>query len=285
MSDYHPVTPAASVPPGHLPVRIKMGVNFTVDGYVANALRNIERGLPEVQHFAPKRPESLLICGNGPSLGMCVTRLRKLAAKGHKVVACNKAYEFLKAAKVPVWAQAVMDSQPHCAGFVSHRDPITYLIASMTDPAVLDALGGLPNVYLWHAYQGGGEAETLDEYHPGRPMYYVAGGSTVTLRMINLGYVLGFRNFQLYGVDSCLRGRKLYATGETVEAGTIIARVGGKEFVTTTNMADQAFSFQTMMRSLPKIMPDATVSVHGDGLIVEMAREAHRNERKAANVE
>ena len=102
-----------------------------------------------------------------------------------------------------------------------------------------------------------------------------------------LGRVLfdeDFRDFQLYGVDSCLKGRRLYATGESVEAGTIIARVGNREFVTTINMADQAFSFQAMMKQLPEIMPDAKVSVHGDGLIVEIVRQSHRNERKA-NVE
>jgi hypothetical protein len=286
VTDLHPVTPAASVPPGRLPVQIRMTVNFTVDSYVENARRNLVRGLPEIGLYQPIQKESLLICGNGPSLALSVTRLRKLAHKGHRVVACNKAYQFLKEHKVPVWAQAVMDAQPHCAEFVKHRDPITYLISSMTDPGVLDVLEGQPNVFLWHAYQGGGEAETLDEYFPARPMHYIAGGSTVTLRMLNLGYVLGFRDFQLYGVDSCLRGRRLYATGEQGPDQAIIAKVGDREFLTTPNMADQAFSFQKIMRELPRIMPDATVSVHGDGLIVEMVRESHRNERKAtANVE
>ena len=92
------------------------------------------------------------------------------------------------------------------------------------------------------------------------------------MRAINIGYVLGFRKFILYGYDSCIRedGTKRF-TGE--KAGkTIDIYVGEaphrKKFVSNMAMAQQANEFQLVF----SVMPDITLDVKGDGLIAEIMR-------------
>lgn len=273
--------------PGAEPVWVreevnKRPVNWTDDQYIEHMRSALARGLNEIVGPAPPRPESLLICGNGPSLAMSVARLKRLARRGHKVVACNNAYEFLKKAKVPVWAQACMDASSKTADILKHRDPIGYLLCSLCPPAAFDAVKGR-SVLLWHSWAGDEMNERISREFPERPVYQIGGGCTITLRLPYVGFTMGFRDFQLYGVDSCFYGEKQYAAPHRKYEAVIKTRVGGpdgKEFTTSPQMLEQALSFQAMMGDWDKCFKgQATLSVHGEGILVEIMRQAMLKER------
>jgi hypothetical protein len=107
----------------------------------------------------------------------------------------------------------------------------------------------------------------------------IGGGTTSGLRAINIGYILGFRHFTLYGYDSCNRadGVKRF-TGD--KAGqTIDIWVGGptgKKFNCNLAMAQQANEFQKIY----DVMGDVNIKAHGPGLIAEILRV--RRERAMA---
>jgi hypothetical protein len=107
----------------------------------------------------------------------------------------------------------------------------------------------------------------------------IGGGTTSGLRAINIGYILGFRHFTLYGYDSCNRadGVKRF-TGD--KAGqTIDIWVGGptgKKFNCNLAMAQQANEFQKIY----EVMGDVNIEAYGPGLIAEILRV--RRERAMA---
>ena len=107
----------------------------------------------------------------------------------------------------------------------------------------------------------------------------VGGGTTSGLRAINIGYLLGFRNFVLYGYDSCNRadGLKRFTGEHTGPAIDIwVGGPSGKKFNCNMAMAQQANEFQKLF----EVMGDITVDVKGPGLIAEIMRV--RNEQAQA---
>ena len=99
----------------------------------------------------------------------------------------------------------------------------------------------------------------------------VGGGTTSGMRAINIGYLLGYRKFVLYGYDSCNRadGIKRF-TGE-MTGPTMDVYVGpeGKKFTCNAAMAQQANEFQMIY----SVMPDITVEAVGPGLIAAIIKE------------
>jgi hypothetical protein len=99
----------------------------------------------------------------------------------------------------------------------------------------------------------------------------IGGGTTSGLRAINIGYVLGFRHFTLYGYDSCNRadGVKRF-TGETTgpSVDVYVGGPGGRKFNCNAAMAQQANEFQKLF----DVMGDIKLDVKGPGLIAEIMR-------------
>lgn len=272
-------------------------VNFTDETYLEHLKGAMARGLPMIEGPSPVvRRETLVICGNGPSLARSTGELKRLAKAGHKIVACNNAYEFLKRRGVPVWAQAAMDASPNTARYFEHRDPIGYILCSLCHPDVFDAVKGR-QVLLWHTQHSDECDRAAFEAFPGQPIYVIAGGCTIALRMIHVGYTMGFRAFRLFGVDSCFEGDRQYAAPRHVYEGVIKTRIGGpggKEFQTSPQMQEQVLSFQQLIKRAVQVdertmliewpLPNALVAVHGEGLLVELLRVAWAKEKELADV-
>lgn len=267
-------------------------VNFTDATYIEHLKSAMARGLPMIEGPSPVvRRETLVICGNGPSLARSTGELKRLARAGHKIVACNNAYEFLKRRGVPVWAQAAMDASPNTATYFQHRDPIGYILCSLCHPSVFDAVQGR-QVLLWHTQHNDECDKAAFEAFPDAPLYLIAGGCTIALRMIHVGYTMGFRGFRLFGVDSCFDGARQYAAPRHTYEGVIKTRIGeqGPEFLTSPQMQEQVLSFQQLVKHgvlldertslITAPLPNAVVSVHGEGLLVELLKVAWAKQKE-----
>ena len=104
----------------------------------------------------------------------------------------------------------------------------------------------------------------------------IGGGTTSGMRAINIGYILGFRRFVLYGYDSCNRadGIKRF-TGE-MTGPTMDVYVGDgaekRKFTCNAAMAQQANEFQMIYA----VMPDISVEAKGPGLIAAIIEERRK---------
>ena len=162
---------------------------------LANARASLDRGLPIVK---PCEAHDLTLCiaAGGPSLQDTYRDLHGV------VVAVNGSLKFLNDKEVPPWGCGVMDPGAHMPDIVPRVEGVHYLIGSICNPALFDHLEGM-DVGLWHPGGVDGLWETLGTKR--NSWTVVAGGSTMGLRWLNLGYVLGFRRFEFHGLDSSYR--------------------------------------------------------------------------------
>lgn len=240
------------------PVTFSATLNNSQETMLAQAHSNARRGLPWFEE-KPENSRAVALVAGGPSLADEILRLRFLDAD---VVALNGAHDYLiDRGIVPKYA-VVLDSREENAAFVRNPNPdTTYLIAAVCHPAVLDALAG-HRVVLW--------ANDMDGLEVDAPVR-VGGGATVGMKAMYLAYLDGYRDFHLFGFDSCYRDERNHAYPQPLNDGEarMAVHVAGRSFTCAPWMVKQAREFQQQARTLLDL--GCAITVHGDGLIAHVA--------------
>ena len=228
----------------------------TLFGYMDAA---IARGYPQVKQAEPAKTGSVLLVASAPSVKGQLEVIKKMQSAGSPIVAIKGAHDWLIAhGVIPDYALAI-DPQEHRIAFYKPHKAVHYMIASQCHPAMFDNLTG-HEVTIWHPYVKKGQDRPKNSM-------LIGGGTTSGLRAISLFYVLGYRQFELFGFDSCNTGEMLRVNGERLKDGDKLIEVkieqDGETFYCNTAMALQAEHFQTYYDYLP----DAVFHGHGRGLI------------------
>ncbi len=104
----------------------------------------------------------------------------------------------------------------------------------------------------------------------------ITGGSTVMLRTLPALKMLGFRNLDIYGFDSCWKGSEenngedlIHHAFEQSENDVLVDRVvratvEGRDFYVDAWMLTQAHEFIIINN---RILGGMNIKIHGDGLI------------------
>lgn len=221
----------------------------------------------------------VMVLGGGPSLALFEDEIRQKRKEGAKLVTMNGAYNWcLERGIGPISAQIVVDGREFNSRFtrpVSRNEnfpgaePVKYLIASQVHPDVLE---GLPvdSTWLWHTTADMFRDELNARY---ARWYGIPGGSTVLLRALPLLRVLGFHQFHLYGVDSCIarsgeNGEIImdhaYAQPENPAEKIVPVNIGGKVFACYMWHVAQAQQFIDLIRFMGHEME---LNIPGDGLL------------------
>jgi uncharacterized Rossmann fold enzyme len=238
-------------------------------GHIESALA---RNLPVIgQHF--EHDGVAVMVGSGPTVQDELDSIRKQRALGHPIIALKDAHDWLiDNGIVPDYAAAIDPQENQWKCFQKPHKDVKYFIASQCHPSLFDHLNGC-QVFLWHLYIQKGQ--TIPP--PGTPL--IAGGTTTGLRTISLFYSMGYRQFELYGYDSCLKNGVLRRSGwqPTTESEAINEIVvDGRVFQCNPPMTSQANEFQ----NLYVVMPDIEIESHGDGLITAII-EARKKQGKS----
>lgn len=245
---------------------------------------NCKREMPWFAGMPGHRGRLVLVAG-GPSLreNMGYVKVRQRA--GAKVLACNAAGKLLQQNGITPDMIAFVDPNAVVAGFLNDP-PIAahYLVASVCHPSVLDALAA-QKVTLWHADNGDPEQKEILDAYPERPSALVGGGNTVALRSMVLGYLLGFRAFDLYGMDSSYAADgadHAYTKHDGPEPNVATTFMDGSRYRCAPWMIKQAEDFRFWYAKLRGM--GVKIHVHGEGLIPDMARKMNQivRERIAA---
>lgn len=204
---------------------------------------NLKRNLPEVR---PCRAHShkMSVAGGGPSLEDTKDKL-----DGY-ICAINGSLSYLLDNGIKVNACGVVDPHEHVADLIEARPDVHYYIASMAHPKVFEKLKGC-HVIMWHA----SGPEGVDDLVKG---LRIGGGGTMGLRWLNIGYVCGFREFHIHGLDSSFKN-KTHAYPQPIDSQRI--KVDGWE--TKTAFLNQVSDFSNTMA----IMDGANFHLYGDGLL------------------
>ena len=255
------------------PLEITVQAAGTAEELCSNIRSALGRGLPELTLAPIKHDGNIVLVASGWSMPDYIDEIKAHRRAGRPIVAVKAAHDFLveNGVNPDMWVN--LDPRDRTNGIQRLNDHTVYMPASRCPPSTFDYLKGR-KILLWHSWAPGPEMEAI-----GANKVAVGGGTTSGLRAVNIGYLLGFRNFTLYGYDSCNRadGVKRFTgdlTGPAIDV--FVGGPTGKKFSCNMAMAQQANEFQKLF----EVMGDITVDVKGPGLIAEIMRV--RDQRKAA---
>jgi hypothetical protein len=190
------------------------------------------------------------IIAYGPSLLNTWTEIT------YPIVSMSGSHDFLVSRGIVPDFHVEFDKRSHKAKHIRKPQPQTkYLIATRCHPDVFHRLRN-SKVIQW------------DHYKQGR-------GNCVGLRAITLFYELGYREFDVHGLDSSFSDdTKVQWAGphfgrSRFKRDIIAVKCGGRWFKTSVAFANYVDEFLEIRASLK----DATIRLHGDGLMQQAAKE------------
>jgi uncharacterized Rossmann fold enzyme len=248
------------------PLEISVKQAGTDESNSANIRSALARNLPELAPAICPNDGTFVIVGSGPSVVDHLEDIREEAALGRPICAIKGTHDWL--IENGIEPNLFLSVEPRVRPLKLRSQNTVYLLASRCAPELFDQLKD-HKVMVWHSWSMEPECEVW----AGR--FGIGGGTTSGLRAVNVGYVLGFRKFVMYGMDSCLAQDKdtKRFTGEVVGDGLIVdVRVGDRTFYCNGALAQQANEFQNLYQG----MPDATIEAKGDGLISAILAERRR---------
>lgn len=216
----------------------------------------------------PENDATAIIVGGAPSLKETYAEISGI--EGGVIFATNNTPKFLKENGIGIDYQVLIDAREESASFLATERPrLGYLIGSQCDRAVFDKLTDQA-VTVWHPKISGiVELVQNDE----RPKCIVGGGSTVCLKAIAIAYIMGFRKFHLFGMDSSYSGEAHHAYAQSLNDDDLVVnvQVDDQMFKTTPWMVAQADEFEDLLFELRRL--GCVFDISGDGLIPYILRE------------
>lgn len=252
----------------------KTVLNVSHDTVTENVRANLAADYAEVMPYA-QQDVPLMILAGGPSLVDFKDEIIERRKAGELLVTVNHTHQLCREWGIEPSIHIMCDAREFNVRFVTDPFPRTrYLIASQCHPSIAASLPR-DQVLLWHSGQHLQEtiAEFDKEHGKERAWYPVFGGGTVILRGIPLLMLLGYRKFELFGFDSCLRDDAHHAYPQPENDRTVITdvTVGGKTFHCHPWMVAQAGDFARLMQSIGSHID---LAVRGDGLIAHVIATA-----------
>lgn len=152
------------------------------------------------------------------------------------------------------------DPRPHKVRHVQPAiDGVHYIMGSCCAPETWKALAG-QKVTLVHFYMGEDTEAFLSENDPGAVL--IRPGSTVGMAAIHVAGMLGYRHFEIHGMDGCIRDGKRHAGPHYGHSqGGVTWDAGGVTYQTSQIMANACAEVINSCRMFP-IFP----VFHGRGL-------------------
>jgi len=246
------------------PVEITSYIVEDDETLLRNYRDSIARNLPTI-HIRPAHAGKWIIAGGGPSLRDEIRALKKHKKRGDVIIAVNGTHDYLiEHGIIPDYMIVVDPKQSNKRFLEKSRDDVTYLIGACCHPETFDIVSGR-DVKIWYPINHCGETELIANM----PVQ-IGGGTTVGLRAINIGYVLGYRDIQLYGMDGCLKEDKHHAYQQKENDGKQIMDIHllGKVYYCHVWMAQQADNFIQFMKLYKH---DMKIKVHTPGILKHIA--------------
>lgn len=243
--------------------------NLRVSGGVEirpNVVSALKRHLPEPTPALCSHDGTFVVVGSGPSLPNHLDDIRQEREKGRPICSVKGSHDYLCANGIEPDLFLSVEPRDRREHLQLANDHTTYLIASRCDPVMFDHLAG-KRLLRWHSWSNNENWPEL------KNKLLIGGGTTSGLRAVTFGYVQGYRNFTLYGMDSCLAADKKTKRFTGEEAGMVVDRIiGERTFYCNGAMALQADEFQEYY----KTMPDIHFDIKGNGLLAAIVQERKR---------
>lgn len=253
---------------GGTAVSLKIECNTDRREIIKNIRKALARRNDELTAELPAHGKHAVICGGGPSIAGFVPELKARAEHDQTIVALNNSWRWLESKGLPTHMQVMCDARLENLAFVPPAGMLMECwYASQCHPDVIAATPA--PLTLWNCL-----IQDIVEDFEDRDMFWVGAGTSVGLRSIFLLYCLGYRTFHLYGYDSSYLEDHGHAYAQTLNEAekTLTVTSYGRMFKAAPWMVTQAEEFLHVMEHLTG--KGCTFTIHGDGLLQHMAREA-----------
>jgi trans-aconitate methyltransferase len=187
------------------------GLNVSMDRIRDNIRANMRAGLTDICPHQVQETKVYLLAG-GPSLADHEQEIIELGKSGALFVTVNGTYKWLIERGIKPAAQVMIDAREFNARFVEPViDSCKYIFSSQ---AAKEAVAKVPpsQGFIFHSGETEQVKECFDEFcketGTNRSWFPVYGGTTVIGRALVCLAMLGFRNVEVFGWDSCLRMQK-----------------------------------------------------------------------------
>lgn len=254
------------IPEGFAPIQFTGDFRETQrEACLANMAAACKYGYPIVMDMQKPHDTVLAIAGAGPSLKDSLSELITTQKNGGHVCAINESHDWLVKNGIEPDSVVYIEVAPWPVPLFNEKTENTvYYVSSASDKSTFDHLAGR-NIVVWHAWHGIGEEVVVKNGGGGAIVY---GGCTPAMRAIHLGIVLGYRNFELFGMESS------YETASHVDREgeregwesdqTLEIYCAGRMFKTKPYLASQANDFGKIVKRYGNLI---SFKVHGDGLL------------------
>lgn len=229
----------------------------------AQMAQALKHGFPRLKQEPIDDSQVISIACYGPSLADTWQTIER------PIISVSGALHFLAERGVVPDYHVDMDPRPHK---VRHIDPpvdgVHYIMASVCHPDTWEVLKG-QKVTLVHLYSNPETQSWIAENDPGQLM--LRPGSTVGLCAIHIGGMLGYRRFEVHGMDGCLREGKRHAGPHFGHLqGGVTWQSGHKKYQTSKIMSNACAEVINTFRVFPIFGV-----FHGDGLQQSLVDEEY----------
>ena len=205
-----------------------------------------------------------IVCAGGPSLANSLMDIQIRQARGGKIFAVSNVARFLLTKGITADAHVLLDGLLSVVEHTWFSAPMIRYYSAQCHSSVLDA--ARDELVIWTPY-----SELVNEAIPDFTGPLIGGGTTVGTRAICLAFMLGYRDFHLYGFDSSqdMKGA-IHAYDQTGEYLRFLdVRFDGKDYKVPPQFLQQIEDFKLL---LPELLEnECSVTVHGRGLLPDVA--------------
>lgn len=252
---------------GHplVPLYLDMHSCATEPEMNANVAATRARGYVRINEYLSAYRGSASIVGAGPSIERYYGKLTG------DVFAINSAIGYLLSRGVVPKFGVIWDAAEICESFATPHPDITYLIAARCHQKVFERLKDC-KVIVWYAGGDHNIKQYMEEHGIDEPM--INGGSAGVTRALYLAYALGYRDFHVYGGDSCYaENGQTHINGSLVPEKDFKVFVDGEWFRTTPEWCAQVEEYKCIHPLFQHPDINATIEVHGDGTLLRFIHE------------
>lgn len=223
----------------------------------------IQSGFPRLEQKPMDEDASISIACYGPSLADTYQDLKR------PIISMSGALKFLVEKGITPDYHVDMDPREHKT---KHIDPpvpgVHYLMASVCHPRTWEILKD-EKVTVWHVDSRKGTDEWVRSNDPGQLL--VTTGSTIGLGAIQIGGILGYRHFEIHGMDGSIRNGERHAGPHYGhKQGGYTWAAGGVKYETSKIMSNAVAETLNACRLYPIFCV-----FHGEGLTQALIDEEY----------
>lgn len=214
----------------------------------------LKTGFPRLQPREIEDGRSISVACYGPSLKDTWQKIER------PIISVSGALHFLSERGVVPDYHVDVDPRKHKVRHVTPPvDGVHYVMASCCHPDTWKSLQG-QKVSLIHAYSDVTTPDWVARNDPGG--FVVRPGSTVGMAAIHVGGLLGYRHFEIHGMDGSIKDGERHAGPHFGhKQGGITWAAGGKTYQTSKIMANACAEVINTLRQFPIFCV-----FHGEGL-------------------